>query len=379
MEMSGQEIYDNFQQGKGAEGISSSAAMVKELTQRHKERVGRLAALRTRMESAWQGDAAEAANRGLGPATTEHGESGLALHRAQDLTDRQAGSFGDAKHNVVPVPPAPDAVDPLVILTNPDALVTAMDQQTAHNEAAQRNVDVMDGYTGASTFNTDHQPKSFGAIVDDQAGITVGEPSGGAIDSDDYRESTSDSGQQDSVPGPGSDGTPGYGPPAGDAGTPSGASRGDAGTTTPGGYTATLLPAGVTSLPSGTDSALGQPRPMSDGRGFSGLGVGLPFDSRGFGSGEPRGGALGGPRGGVPRGGGLLTGTPGGSVPGAVPTAGPGRGGVGFGGVPMGAGRGRGDEDTERKTPAYLEGGDPEELFDTDQLTAPAAIGEDDD
>lgn len=48
-------------------------------------------------------------------------------------------------------------------------------------------------------------------------------------------------------------------------------------------------------------------------------------------------------------------------------------------GVPLGgAGRGRDGEDIERKRPLYLEGGDPEELFDTDVLTAPPAIGEDD-
>jgi hypothetical protein len=65
--------------------------------------------------------------------------------------------------------------------------------------------------------------------------------------------------------------------------------------------------------------------------------------------------------------------------PGIAAATGPGRGGAGFGGVPIGAGgRGRGEEDTERKAPAYLDGGDSDELFDTDQLTAPPAIGDED-
>jgi hypothetical protein len=51
----------------------------------------------------------------------------------------------------------------------------------------------------------------------------------------------------------------------------------------------------------------------------------------------------------------------------------------GMNGMPMGAGHGKGDEDTERKAPQYLEGGDPDELFDTDALTAPPVIGAEDD
>jgi hypothetical protein len=47
-------------------------------------------------------------------------------------------------------------------------------------------------------------------------------------------------------------------------------------------------------------------------------------------------------------------------------------------GVPLGAGKGRGEEDTERKRPPYLEGGDPDDLFDTDVLTAPPTIGDED-
>jgi hypothetical protein len=47
------------------------------------------------------------------------------------------------------------------------------------------------------------------------------------------------------------------------------------------------------------------------------------------------------------------------------------------GGVP--GGQSRDDEDRERKAPAYLEGGDPDELFGSDVLTAPAVIGEEDD
>ncbi|HEY0688692.1 MAG TPA: hypothetical protein VGD71_06580 [Kribbella sp.] len=69
--MSGQDIYDNFQQGSGADGISSSAAIVNQLARRHQERFERLHQLKARMGLAWQGAAAGAAQRGLGPLVTE--------------------------------------------------------------------------------------------------------------------------------------------------------------------------------------------------------------------------------------------------------------------------------------------------------------------
>ncbi|MPZ84082.1 MAG: hypothetical protein GEV28_28280 [Actinophytocola sp.] len=388
--MSGQDIYDNFQQGAGADGISSSAAMVNQLSERHQDRAERLTVLKARMESAWQGAAAGAAQRGLGPLVTEHDLSGHALHTARDLTSRQAGSFGDAKNQVVPVPPAPGEVDPLVVLTNPGTAATYLQQVAAHSQAAQHNVDVMNGYTGASQYNTDGQPASYGDVVDDQAGITIGSP-----DTIDSEESTSDSGSRDPAPRPGSGGDLAYRPPPGgagesgarpDASTEPGTGPGtSAGTTRPDSYPVTPPPTGPASPAPGTDSGLGQPRPAPGGGITPGVGIGIPVDGRGSGGGGPRGGAVGGaPRGGgVGSGAGVGAGQPaatGRTGPGVAAATGPGRRGVGFGGAPVGAGgRGRGEEDTERKAPAYLEGGDPDDLFDTDQLTAPPAIGDEED
>lgn len=125
----------------------------------------------------------------------------------------QAGSFGEAKNRVVLVPPAPGEVDPLVVLTSPDAMATYMMQVSEHKQAAQHNVDVMNGYTGASLYNTERQPTTFGELVNDQAGITVESPA--TVDSADFRESTSDSGSPGSVPWPGSGGDAGYRSPVG--------------------------------------------------------------------------------------------------------------------------------------------------------------------
>jgi hypothetical protein len=39
-------------------------------------------------------------------------------------------------------------------------------------------------------------------------------------------------------------------------------------------------------------------------------------------------------------------------------------------------GKGKGEEDTEHQRPTYLVEGDPDEVFGTDQRTAPPVIGE---
>ncbi len=44
--------------------------------------------------------------------------------------------------------------------------------------------------------------------------------------------------------------------------------------------------------------------------------------------------------------------------------------------TPLGGGRTQDEEDREHKRPSYLLEGDPDEMFGTDQMTAPPVIGE---
>jgi len=371
--MSGQDIYDNFHNGTGPEGLSASAAIVNELAGRYQERAQQVQRLRSRMEAAWQGPAAGAANRGLGPLVTEHDESGHALRTAQDLTGRQAGSFGKARDTVVPVPPSPGEVNPLAVLTDPAATATYFQQVAAHNQAAQHNVDVMNGYTGASDYNTERQPSSYGELAADHAGVTITSPD--TIDAEDYRVPSGGDSDQNGPPAPSSsDNVESTGGSGVDSATPAPSPSGQhvQATTTPG----SVVPATSTVTP-----AMATGRPVS-GVPMTGSGVGVGGGQFGGGGAQLGGGNPGGlPRGGnpgaAPRGG-FPGGGPVGGQPGAAGRATAGRGGAGFGGVPVGGGRGRGEDDTERKAPAYLEGGDPEDLFDTDQLTAPSAIGDED-
>jgi hypothetical protein len=390
-EMNAQQIYDNFHQGVGGDGLASGAALVRKVAARYGERVAMIRQLEAEMDAAWQGEAAGAARRGAGPLLMEHDLAGHHLVTAEDLTDRQSASFSRAKNSVMPVPPMPTEVQPFGQLAAD--WVPFKQQLTEHYQAAQHNVDVMNVYSGASSYNTEHLPTAYGALADDQAGIAIG--GADTIDVDDSADSADSgapadgdfAGPREVAPGPypasdGPDPTNRPGPaglPPGPSTPPSDSSLGPGGgTTSPGGY----LPVAGGSL--GTPGIdLGQPRSGANSGGLvPGAGIGFPGDNSTDGiRGGPGGGPRGAVAGGAPRGG---VGGPGRGVP--AETGGPGvrangpagRGG-GLGGMPLGGGRGRDDEDRERTVPAYLEGEDPDVLFGCDVLTAPAVIGDEDD
>lgn len=411
--MTGDEIYQNFMDGYGPEGLRSLAIVMKTIARNHDERAEQIRALVARMESAWQGDAAGAAQRGAGPLAVEHDMSSMALDTAQDLTGRQAGSFSEAKGRVVPVPPKPELLNPALVFTSPAMVMDHERRVDEHDAAAQNNVDVMNGYSGASEYNTDNLPTSYGKLSDDQSGIDIGTTqvggAGGAVihnpgsadAGDDIARSTS-AGRETSDPSGGSSGgrAPGSSPAGGSgsgSGTPGGAAGGGPGSS-PGVTTPeTFVPDPSASPVGSTDQGAGRGPGTSAGPLSPGLGavVAGPGNSTrgGFGGGSSGGGA--GPFGGGgagPRGGG----TPAAPGPGAGvgadprglaarPGAGAGalaagaRGGTAGGGFPMGApGRGRDEEDIEHQRPEWLEGGDPDELFGTDVVTAPPTIGADD-
>lgn len=371
VEMSGQEIYDNFHNGVGPEGLATGAAAVKEVAARYRERAQEIHRLTIEMESAWQGDAAGDARRGAGPLLTEHEVASHHLSVSEDLTDRQSGSFFRARNSVVPVPPAPSDVPPWGPLS--PGWMPHKQRVQEHNDAARHNVDVMNVYSGASIYNTDHLPTSYGSLAGDESGAVVDDAD--TINSEAFRHQA-DSGPDNSGPpsGPG----PGRGQVDGihvvsQPGQPAPGSH----STMPDKYSPTPDQPPKTPLPV-TD--LGQTRPQSAGGPVTGVGVGFfgpvsgysPSESGHVRPGDPR-------RAGMPM--------PRGDIPGVEPTASnptrpapiTGRGtGTSVHGVPLGAGRGRAD-DKERTAPTYLEGGNPEDLFGTEVLTAPPVIGDEDD
>lgn len=408
MFLSGQEIYENFTNAEGAEGLAQGAAAVQQVVAKYNDRGDQIKRILGKMDAVWKGDAAGAAHRGAGPLAVEHALAAPAMGTAQDLAARQAGSFNDSKNAVIPVPPAPEKVDPLAAFLAPGQLVTYQQQLSGHNAAAQHNVDVMRGYENASAYNT-NMPDTYGSITADEAEIRVTQatpPPPGP-------------GDNPTQPGPG---TGGARPPAGGGGTVSGGGhpgRAGAGSgpgaavqgsegpgsggpggggvvvapplgTTPGGSTPPAHGPGV-SVPNVPDRAGSGPGTRGPGLGFvtTGIGpVGVPSEgvgsggrggAPGAGGGSGTGGrgpdAAGGPGVGGRTGAGPLGGATSAEPAGArgTPT---GRGGPG--GMPMGAGpggRGRGVEDEEHQRASFLEEPDPEAIFGTDERTPPPVIG----
>ena len=72
--MSGKEIYENFQHGPGTDRLSKAASMMGSLVENYENRLDTMSQLKGKMESAWQGDASGAAQRGAGPLVVENAE-----------------------------------------------------------------------------------------------------------------------------------------------------------------------------------------------------------------------------------------------------------------------------------------------------------------
>jgi hypothetical protein len=89
------------------------------------------------------------------------------------LTGRQVGSFDSAKSSVVPVPPAPHRPAGWQVIVSPTVLPTYEQKLAKHNAAVQHNVDAVAGYEGASSYNGDNLPASYGSITPDSAGVGI--------------------------------------------------------------------------------------------------------------------------------------------------------------------------------------------------------------
>ncbi|GLZ38387.1 hypothetical protein [Actinokineospora sp. NBRC 105648] len=176
-------------------------------------------------------------------------------------------------------------------------------------------------------------------------------------------------------PGPGTQpGTPGY-PGNIPAGNNAGPGNNQGG-----------LPGGFAPIGGGGPFTGGEDS-LRGGRGGGGAGGGRGFGG-GAGGGAGGGGMAGGAegvRGGVGKPGGIGAG--GASGVGALAAehaaaggrggaaAAGGRGAPGAGGMGAGGGRGQGGEDEEHQRPSYLVEADPDEVFGTDEMTAPPVIG----
>lgn len=402
--MSAGHIYRNFTEGRGGEGIASAAAIVKKLVTEYEQQADEIMQLTREMESAWQGEAASAAQWGAEPLADAHRQAAPEIDVAQDLSMRQVGSFGEAKHSVRPLPPEPTFPDPWMMVTSPDAGATYKDQVAAYNAAVQHNVDVMSAYDGASVYNTTRLPSSYGLLLSDTDSTGVVAEDGGAG----AGNSGSGSSSGGLRPGGGSPRNPGPGkgvppPGSGQGGRPFGpgqphgpGQQNGPGQGQPGGRAepGDLGQPSGTGQPSGSGHASGSGQSSSPGhplgpdQGTSPGSFRSPSSPDSTPTGGP--GSLPQPPGSP---GGMPTGAPGNALPqppGGIPTQSPGAlppqspGSLrpaapgSFGGptgVPvMGAARGQGGEDGDHERLSFLQEADPEAIFGAGERTAPPVI-----
>src|SRR4051795_3888090 len=93
--MNAQEIYENFVNGRGPDGLIESAMYLSQAEVTYNARAKQIETLAASMEEGWTGDAGGAAQRGAGPLAVEHAGAAEAMATAKELLTDQATQWGD--------------------------------------------------------------------------------------------------------------------------------------------------------------------------------------------------------------------------------------------------------------------------------------------
>jgi len=382
--MTPQQIYEELTGGPGTATLSDAQGISHDEARLEADRADEIVGIGQTIRGGWQGSASDGAFGAAQPLAEAALGGADDLYQAQDLLDRQNGSFGRAVNSVVPVPAGPPEMD-VGDFMNP---VDYEQQVRQYQSDAEHNMQVFEGYDNASNHNETYAPREYPIIA--HSGGTVAVTGGDTVSGGDQG-------------GPGGNGSGSYsGPNGGDTGGNGYPVGGSApGGSLPGGQPAPgaqqtnpndYVP--PTTQPSGYQPPVSQPGPVTGPPGGPVTGVpvgGYPGGTgsgggSGAGSGAGGRGAGGGSAGGPgARGGGLGPGGGAGALAaeeatrrGGAGVAGA-RGGVGagaMGGAPMGGGRGKGDEDEDHTRKVLIEP-DPEAMFGSEVMTAPQVIGDD--
>ncbi|MGH3759506.1 PPE domain-containing protein [Actinophytocola sp.] len=351
----------------------------------------------------WEGQAAASMSGAVSPIGRWAEESATAGVQTKASLQQIADGFVHVANSM----PEPVAVPSKLAQGMPTDFAGMLAGQTDEDAVDQRSqqahlraVELMNGYTANSIDSAD----TAGTFADPpEIGVTAAERTepggraGGVIDGNPL--SDSENGGPDEADGPGAGGAPAGAAPSESGGAaPSetgSAAPSETGSVAPGTGSQVTDPSRVVAGP----SAPAPPSPVGGQGGapanpfVPGTGVlNDPVTGRQPGGGNAGGGgnAKGGNAKGGNAGGGSGRGTGG---RGGVVGAGPGprenaaafratpptgaRGGAGTGMAPVGAGGGRGEEDRERDSPAYLKDYN-DDFWDDTPPVAPAVIGEDD-
>lgn len=176
---SGQEIYETFMAGN-IEPLEFAQQFVRQLADEFRTEAAELDAAQGELLEYWEGDAADAAGKGVRPIIDAHMQSAPMIIEAGDSVQGQSDVYTWGKHNVEPVPPQPKepsiwAKGASVILPGvPDPEVSYRDGMARHEAANANNVRVMDQYTSVTGDTSSKLPSDYGIVEDDGASISIG-------------------------------------------------------------------------------------------------------------------------------------------------------------------------------------------------------------
>ncbi|WP_037307544.1 PPE domain-containing protein [Amycolatopsis orientalis] len=406
-------IWEKIVTGPGTGSIQEGQAAATRLKAGYQDRLTTIDNLSKEMDAAWTGKSAEAAQEsGAHPLRAWMEDSGKKLADSDKYLGEQNTAFTTVKAKVQPVPKDPPKNNLLNSIT---PWTTDTDRAIRdYNQKGQANVDAFNEYFKASSENGKKMP-TYSKMEGQNTNVDV---NGGGKDKD--GDGQGDRNGNNGMPPGGISTPPGSMPPGGMPNIPGVNTPGVnmpgsnipgsnlpgsnlpgsnlPGSNIPGGHFNPNIPGSDYKPPSWNDgthaSGFTPPKiPGAGGFGPSGGGGG----GGGFGGTDIPGAGGFGPDGGFgPGGAGFGPGGPGSASGAAIPggAAGAGRGGMGPGGAGaagagrgaggmmggmggMGAGgaKGKGAEDEERSS-KYLVGDDPNDIFGTDELTAPPVIGE---
>ncbi|MEU0511963.1 MULTISPECIES: glycine zipper domain-containing protein [Amycolatopsis] len=362
------QIWEQISPGN-ATSLVTGANAANSLKSVHEERGRLIQQINDLMDNAWKGMASGQAQAGAHPLGIWLQDSATNLGKSHTYLNDQAAAFDTVKSKVQEVPAQPpdgnflDGINPM----------SDVDEQIEqYNQRGKANVDAFNAYYQASMNNAGGMPQytAWQGNVFSGGGVPGGVPGG-----------VGGAGNM-----PSASGMPGDFKPASTGDLPQFNSTNPSATVpktpTPAGFTPGTGSGGYNPAFDGTTAAGYTPSSTSGfgPGGGAGAGIGGGAGAGGGGVGASGFGAGFGPGAGIGTGATAGTGAgPGGAgAGGAGGRSGRGAGRAGMAGAPgMGGrgGHGNGEEDEEHEN-KYMVGDDPNELFGTDELTAPPVIGE---
>ncbi|WP_020632573.1 PPE domain-containing protein [Amycolatopsis alba] len=417
-------IWEKIVTGPGTGSIQEGQAAATRLKAGYQDRLTTIDNLSKEMDAAWTGKSAEAAQQsGAHPLRAWMDDSGKKLVDSDKYLGEQNTAFTTVKAKVQQVPKDPPKNNLLNSIT---PWTTDTDRAIRdYNSKGQANVDAFNEYFKASSENGKGLP-TYNKMEGQKSNVDV---TGGGSDGKGKDKDGGGQGDRNGNNGmPGISTPPGSMPPGGMPNIPGSNMPGIGGpgsnmpganlpgsnmpgiggpgsnmpgsnmpgANLPGGQYNPNLPGSNYKPPSwddGTNASGFTPPKIPGAGGFgpgSGGGGGAGFGGTdipgaggfgpdgGFGPGGGGFGPGGGSGSAMPGGAGAMGGAGmGGGAAGSGSGAGRGAGGMmgGMGGMGAGGAKGKGGEDEERSS-KFLVGDDPNEIFGTDELTAPPVIGE---